>query len=274
MPEYQNTNRHHEERNFLLWVGGSKVLPRQRRTSGIMNGSDYAAVYTPPHNSSIPVVGPCLIWRRGLNKGGYGVFGSDLAHRVAYRMARGAIPIGKSVLHMCHRRCCVQPAHLYAGDAKENSKDRELRYSADVRWQGTGFEYESLVKEGMKYYWDEPESTQPNLLPLSPPPHKCTYTIPAVKIKLCQTCFKAEPHTFSELGKIDFQGKELKNREMIRSRLDELCVGRGPDGAPLNFIPSHGRLVVSQSVQPLTLVDFITTQSTVEIFYERKQEQV
>lgn len=272
MPDSPNANRHHEERNFLLWIGGSSVLPRQRRTSGTISSSDYAAVYTPPQNSQISIAGPCLIWRRGLNGYGYGVFGSNLAHRAAYGMTRGEIPIEKSILHMCHRRCCVQPAHLYVGGAKENSRDRGLRFSGDPRFQFNEIEYEDLRREGMKHYWDEPDSTQSNLLPLSPPPHKCSYTIPAVKIKLCQTCFKAEPHVFSDLGGIDWQGNESENRVKIRNRLDELCVGRGPGDASLNFIPSHGRLVVSHTVQPLTLVDSITHQATFEIFYERTSE--
>ena len=87
-----------------------------------------------------------------MNEGGYGVTRSDLALRVAYRMTRGEIPIGKNVLHLCHRRCCVQPAHLYAGDAEDNSKDRKLRYSEVGQSIGFGFEYDSLIREGMKYY--------------------------------------------------------------------------------------------------------------------------
>ena len=95
MLESANANRHHEERNFLLWIGGSNVLPRHMRTSGTISSSDYAAVYTPPQNSQISIAGPCLIWRRGLNGYGYGVTGSNLAHRAAYSMTRGEIPIGK-----------------------------------------------------------------------------------------------------------------------------------------------------------------------------------
>ena len=208
-----------------------------------------------------------------MNEDGYGIEKSDLAHRVAYRMTRGEIPIGESVLHLCHRRCCVQPAHLYAGDAQENSKDRELRFAEEGRWQGLNPKYESLMKDGMKYYWDEPDSTQLNLLPPSPPPHKCTYTIPAAVIRLCQTCFEAEPHAFSRISKIDFQSIESKYREKIRNRLDELCVGRGPDDFPLDFTPSYGRLVVSHSVQPITLVESITSESVAEIFHERTRER-
>ena len=77
---------------------------------------------------------------------------------------------------------------------------------------------------------------------------------------------------FSDLGRIDWQGNESENRVKIRNHLDELCVGRVPGDASLNFIPSHGRLVVSHTVQPLTLVDFITHQATLEIFYERTRE--
>ena len=42
-------------------------------------------------------------------------------------MTRGEIPEGKLILHLCHRRSCVQPAHLYAGTQKQNTEDRKVR---------------------------------------------------------------------------------------------------------------------------------------------------
>ena len=56
------------------------------------------------------------------------------AHRVAYEMSRGTIPERKLILHLCHRRSCIQPAHLYAGTRKQNAEDRLARLTEEGRW--------------------------------------------------------------------------------------------------------------------------------------------
>lgn len=40
----------------------------------------------------------------------------QLAHRVAYELAKGPIPEGMCVLHSCGTPTCVRPDHLYAGE--------------------------------------------------------------------------------------------------------------------------------------------------------------
>lgn len=155
-------NLYHEERNFLLYGAGSGVAPRQ--IAGKINRSDFAAVYTPPSSNSIPIkIGPSLIWRHGLNDGGYGVLRlngkSRLAHRAAFEMTRGEILIGGKVLHLCHRCCCIQPAHLYAGSAKENREDKDMRLTEEGRWLAPSMffhKYEPRMKDGMKYFWGSP----------------------------------------------------------------------------------------------------------------------
>ena len=53
---------------------------------------------------------------------GYGKIGSKFAHRYAYELYHG--PIGnRHVLHKCDNRKCVNPEHLYLGDAKQNALD-------------------------------------------------------------------------------------------------------------------------------------------------------
>ncbi len=46
-----------------------------------------------------------------------------LAHREAYKLAHGRIPRGKLVLHKCDTRRCINPEHLYAGTAAQNTDD-------------------------------------------------------------------------------------------------------------------------------------------------------
>ena len=46
-----------------------------------------------------------------------------LTHRYAWMLTRGPIPPGAWVLHHCDNRICVNPSHLFLGDAKANTYD-------------------------------------------------------------------------------------------------------------------------------------------------------
>ena len=132
-------NKHKIERAYLLHLAKAGIS-NGRRSAGPINKRDYVAVYTPPANNSMHFGGPCLIWRHSLDADGYGVLRlrrgnrSYRANRVAYKMSRGEIPEDKLILHMCHRRSCIQPAHLYAGSHKQNIEDRQDRLSEERRW--------------------------------------------------------------------------------------------------------------------------------------------
>ena len=61
----------------------------------------------------------CWLWLGGLSSEGYGRLNSDhrktsqtYAHRFSYELARGPIPLGLDLDHLCRNRMCVNPAHL------------------------------------------------------------------------------------------------------------------------------------------------------------------
>lgn len=68
----------------------------------------------------------CREWTAGTSEG-YGTFTIDgrtyRAHRVAYRYFVGEIPEGLMILHSCDNRLCVNPDHLSAGTALDNTRD-------------------------------------------------------------------------------------------------------------------------------------------------------
>lgn len=70
----------------------------------------------------------CWPWIGSVNQGGYGrikVTGRvEAAHRVAFRLAHGAIADGLLVCHRCDNPRCCNPAHLFLGTDRDNAQDR------------------------------------------------------------------------------------------------------------------------------------------------------
>lgn len=72
-------------------------------------------------------LGPCWIWTGRKARDGYGLLewcGRGVgAHRLAYALAKGAIPAGVLVMHACDNPPCCNPDHLSPGDYLANNRD-------------------------------------------------------------------------------------------------------------------------------------------------------
>lgn len=55
---------------------------------------------------------PCWVWQRSLSPKGYGTCWHGSAHRYYYQQAKGPIPDGLQLDHLCRVRACVNPDHL------------------------------------------------------------------------------------------------------------------------------------------------------------------
>lgn len=75
----------------------------------------------------------CHMWT-GSTVGTYGQIKvgnrNTLAHRVAYVLANGPIHDAVDVLHKCDVPLCVNPAHLFLGNHKDNMQDKAKKSRA------------------------------------------------------------------------------------------------------------------------------------------------
>lgn len=77
----------------------------------------------------VDTAGDCWEWTAYKMPNGYGRFGLDgkmpLAHRVAYELEVGEIPVGLQIDHLCRNRGCVRPDHLEPVTQAENIRRGE-----------------------------------------------------------------------------------------------------------------------------------------------------
>jgi hypothetical protein len=68
----------------------------------------------------------CWLWCGKITTNGYGRLrrgGRDTpAHRVAYELIHGSVPVGLELDHLCRVRCCINPAHLEPVNRAENTR--------------------------------------------------------------------------------------------------------------------------------------------------------
>lgn len=71
----------------------------------------------------------CWTWTSLQHPFGYGRIGIDkkkfLTHRFSYILHYGPITSSQCVLHKCDNPKCVNPAHLFLGNRKDNAVDRD-----------------------------------------------------------------------------------------------------------------------------------------------------
>lgn len=72
--------------------------------------------------------GECWHWIASRRANGYGQFGvpgrpMQKAHRVAWFLVNGDIPVGMCVCHRCDTPSCVNPNHLFLGTLRDNARD-------------------------------------------------------------------------------------------------------------------------------------------------------
>lgn len=88
--------------------------------------------------------GDCLIWTGATRRDGYGVTSINnkmaAVHRYVWERSNGPIPEGMQVDHICHRRNCVNLAHLRLATHKQNNEHRTMSRNNKSGYRGVCWE--------------------------------------------------------------------------------------------------------------------------------------
>ena len=97
-----------------------------------------------------PVCG-CHLYVGQLDRDGYGVERSGKrAHRAAWERARGPIPPGMELDHVCRVRRCVRPEHLETVTQRENKRRMQWKVRAQQERCPKGHD---LFTHGRRTQW-------------------------------------------------------------------------------------------------------------------------
>jgi hypothetical protein len=72
----------------------------------------------------------CWHWKGNVRRSGYGRFDNAPAHRFAYELLIGPIPLGLQLDHLCRNTGCVNPQHLEPVTGTENLRRQGAAKSA------------------------------------------------------------------------------------------------------------------------------------------------
>lgn len=100
-----------------------------------MDTTHYKVAESRPDQSIIHYKGldPCWNWLGPASDKGYGIAYDSTskrgvgAHRVSWETHHGKIPHRAHVCHKCDNPSCVNPSHLFLGDAQINSSDKSAK---------------------------------------------------------------------------------------------------------------------------------------------------
>lgn len=62
----------------------------------------------------------CWLWTGSYIYKGYAKYKNGFVHRISYEIAKGKIPAGLTIDHLCFNKLCVNPNHLEAVTNREN----------------------------------------------------------------------------------------------------------------------------------------------------------
>lgn len=101
-------------KHYLRWLRNGDPLAVKRLSADGYSIDGFKAMTVPD--------GECWRWTGYLNAGtGYARYGSKNVHRVVYVLARGPVPRGLVIDHLCRNRWCINPDHMEAVTNWENT---------------------------------------------------------------------------------------------------------------------------------------------------------
>jgi len=127
---------------------GRSVLRRRLMPIGVYSRASLEERFW----AKVDVRGPgeCWPWTGAKTTAGYGSLLVSLgpkrngyAHRVSWELHYGPIPDGQHVCHVCDHPACVNPSHLFLGDAAANMQDKAVKGRAP---RGVGIKNHKLTE--------------------------------------------------------------------------------------------------------------------------------